>query len=302
MFANFDTVVAALLEQDTTGWEITPVHQGKYNTVYKAAVENQPPVAVKRYAERASAEREFGVLHGLREFGINLAPEPLALYPEHQLVVMGWIEGTTMTQPPATHDEELWHRVMAATGASGEMPYAPYQKLIPSQGKGCFRPADRMDEIDRLLQSLDSQHPLNERLIHLMQRVRENIVPGWNFPVKIGLCRRDPDPHNLIWDGHHLLAVDWEEADWGDMAAEIGLWNAHPAYENVPSSHWVWVRWEFGRLTHDPQLVPRATVYARLGQVWWAVYLTVQLTGRESEFPQQVQLRDRYLKRAEKLF
>lgn len=159
-----------------------------------------------------------------------------------------------------------------------------------------------MDEIDRTLQNLDANHPLYETLIHLMQRVREQVVPTWNLPIKIGLCRRDPDPRNLIWDGHHLLALDWEDADWGDMAAELGLWSAHPAYEEVPSSHWVWIRWEFGRLTHDPTLVPRATVYSRLGQVWWAVHLTAQLADREAEHSERVKLRDRYLKRIKTIF
>ncbi len=302
MSANYEAVVAALLEQEPNEWQISLVHQGEQNTVYQGTAAGQPAVAVKHYAERAKAEREFAVLQGLREFGINLGPEPLALFAENKLSVMGWIDGTVMTHAPAVHDETLWHRFMAAVGASGEIPYGPYQKLIPSQGNGYFSPGDMMDEIDRTLQNLDANHPLYETLIHLMQRVREQVVPTWNLPIKIGLCRRDPDPRNLIWDGHHLLALDWEDADWGDMAAELGLWSAHPAYEEVPSSHWVWIRWEFGRLTHDPTLVPRATVYSRLGQVWWAVHLTAQLADREAEHSERVKLRDRYLKRIKTIF
>ena len=80
------------------------------------------------------------------------------------------------------------------------------------------------------------------------------------------------------------------------MAAEIGLWSSHPDYEEVPPTHWVWARWEFARLTEDDELVPRATTYGKLGQVWWAAYLS-----QESE-AQRLKLRDRYLKRAEKIF
>lgn len=282
MSVNFETLIASPDE-----WQL--IHQGEKNTVYKTS-----DFAIKKYAEAASAEREFGVLQALRDFGINLAPEPLFLSKENAIVVMSWLEGQPMTTVPATDDETMWHRIMATVGASGQMPYGAYQKKVPSMGRGYFQPADMLNEIDQMVQKVGENHTLYEQFQHLMQRVRQHVTPEWSFPVKIGLCHRDHDLHNLIWDGHHLLAVDWENADWGDMAAEVGLWSAHPAYEEVPLSHWVWARWEFARLAHDENLVPRATVYARLGQVWWAVYLTLH--------EKDAKLRDRYFKRAEKFF
>ncbi len=282
MSVNFE----ALLESSAE-WQA--IHQGAHNTVYRSQ-----HYAIKKYAERTSAEREFAVLQGLRDFGINLGPEALFLAPDQPIVIMNWLQGDTLRETPALHDETLWHRLMAAMGASGEMPYGPYQKQIPSQGKGFFQPADMLAALDSLLQNLGENHPDYERLTLLVARVHQQTAPQWDMPAKIGLCRRDHDLHNFLWDGHHLLALDWENADWGDMASDVGLWSAHPAYETIPSSHWVWLRWEFSRLTHDATFTTRSTLYARLAQVWWALHLSADST--------QTALRDRYLQRAQKIF
>jgi hypothetical protein len=203
---------------------------------------------------------------------------------------MDWLDATPLDAPPVPGDSQMWNRLMAAMGASGSMSVMDYSAKVPMRGDGIQNPRDMVNQIEDMI---PGDNPASERLTALLQNIRAQIPPEWTMPTKIGLCRRSYALDDFLWDGFHLLAVDWEHADWGDMAAEVGLLSAHPAYEEVPPSHWVWFRWEFARLTHDDDLVPRATIYARLAQVWWAAKLSE--AGDEK-------LRDRYLNRAEKLF
>jgi hypothetical protein len=281
---TYHAIYPALLENEENHWDLSPLTPRVFKAVDATGKEN--PVAVKKYATSDEASREFNVLHALRDFGMNLGPEPLDQY--QNIVVMSWLDGHPLDAPPAPADESMWHRLMAATGAAGEMRLGPYSRQVPSQGKGFYNPVDMMDAVERELS--DENDPAYEQIHAILERMREQITPQWERPVPVGLCRLDHDLNNLLWDGHHLLATDWDAADWGDVAADIGMWSAHPDYEDVPSTHWVWVRWEFARLVHDQTLVPRATVYSRIAQVWWAAHL------------EPSPRRDRYIKRAEKAF
>jgi hypothetical protein len=290
-----DKPILDVLEQslNTRDWQLKLIHDGT-NRVYCAdpADPQLPVVAVKCYANPNDAQREYAVLSGLRSFGMNLAPEALAHH--ESIVIMTWTQGEALKAPPSPDDTMMWNRMMAAFGASGEVPFMDYTRQIPMMGKGYQNPGDVMDAIDHELSKLDPNADEYEALVSLAWRVRQQTNPRWINLVSIGLCRRNHKLSDLLWDGSHLLTVDWKDADWGDMAAEIGMWNAHPDYESLPPSHWVWVRWEFARLVKDPDLVPRATTYARLMQVWWTVHLTL--------IQADTKLRDRYWKRAEKLF
>ncbi|HLA41796.1 MAG TPA: aminoglycoside phosphotransferase family protein [Aggregatilineales bacterium] len=276
---------------ETGAWTFTPIHHGKNRLFRGDSAHAENPVALKIYADRRNAEREFAVLHALRDSGINLAPEALAL--KDNAVIMTWIEGDSM-QPPAPDDSENWHRMMAAVGASGELHFVDYTAQVPMQGHAFQNPRDVLDAIEQLQTQINAKDSAHERLAELLERMREQVAPDWIESPPIGLCRNRFDLHDLIWNGHHLLAVDWEHADWGDMAAEIGLWSSQPAFESIAAGHWVWFRWEFARLTKDQNLIPRATTYARLAQVWWAARLTLDRADTA--------LRDRYLARAEKIF
>jgi hypothetical protein len=245
-------------------------------------------------ASQESAKREFGALSALREFGINFAPEALSLH--QNALLMTWSEGQPLPRLPDLNDEEMWHRLMAMFGVSGELHLLDYSKHITMKGTGYQNPEDILNEIEAGLDSLDENHSLYETLAGLWETASERIQPRWNFAPQVGLCRRNYGLQDLLWDGHHLLTVDWDAADWGDMAAEVAFWNVHPDYESIPSSHWMWVRWEFAHLTKDNDVVTRATTYAQLGQLWWAVQLT------QADDPHQSALRDRYVARAQKIF
>jgi len=284
MSEPFTALLEAFLPAE---WQLTAITP----RITRADAPDQASVAIKTYPMPASAEREFAVLSALRDFGMNLAPEPLHL--AGQQVIMSWLNAQPIRYLPDLHDQEGWQRMMSALGASDALQLGRYSKTVPMQGRGYMRPGDLIDDLGRKLSQLDSNNPIYGRLAQVLERVRQQVAPDWHTPAPVGLQRCDPATHNLLWDGHHLLAVDWERADWGDLAAEIGLWSAHPDYEQIPSPHWVWVRWEVARLKHEQELVPRATIYARLGLVYWALELATSA---------DTALRDRYIQRAEKAF
>jgi hypothetical protein len=273
-------------------WTLTPFPNQSGSAIYRGSAPGQGEIAVKLYPNASQAQREFAVLKALREFGINLGPEPLALDAERKLVAMSWVEGEILPAPPVADDTDLWHKMMAAVGATGMLPFVQYTSQVPMQGKGIQNPGDFLE---RMQKALNPENPYYERLKTLIEAAVEQVPPTWNHPPKVGLCRGRYELSDFLYDGCcHVLAVDWDEADWGDMAAEVGLWSAHPDYEELPPSHWVWLRWEFARLTHDEDLVPRATVYGKLGQIWWALKL--------AERPEDAKTLERYLARAEKAF
>lgn len=273
-------------------WHLKRLGRG---SVFQGQAPDHELIALKFYDKPAAAQREFGVLASLRDFGINLAPEPYLLNAEaqHPFLIMSWVAGEAFSHAPRLEDETAWHRLMAVLGASGELHLMDYSRTIPMMGWGYQNAGDVVEDCERRLGQLGENHVDYERLAALVERVGERVEPTWNNMIQVGLCRMNHALADFLWDGHHLLAVDWDEADWGDMAAEIGFWCAHPDFEDVPNSHWVWARWEFARLTRDKELPPRATVYTHLAQVWWSLQLTVQ-----GDLPR----RDRYLARAEKIF
>ncbi len=261
--------------------------------------EDDGPFALKRYADAATAEREYAVLRALRDFGVNLGPEALSVQMVEgaPYVLMSWLDAEPLTQLPSPDDDEMWHRLMAVFGAPAEMNYATYTRPVPMRGEGIQQPRDLQRQVARLLPPDD---PQAATILDLLDRALAEL-PAEMPPVPVGLCRRAYTLDTLLWDGHHLLAIDWEAADWSDLAAELGLWSTHPAWQAVPASHWVWVRWEFARLSHaDKGFVPRATLYGRLGWLYWAAQmLAAQATDPQ---PDRAPRMAQYIQRASKLF
>ncbi len=277
------------------GWRIVP--HGAH-VVQAWPPDADSPLALKSYNNPEAAQREYAVLRALRDFGVNLGPEALAIQTEQETpqVLMSWLEAAPLARPPAPDEDALWHRLMAAFGAPGEMSFATYTRPVPMQGHGIQNPADIYRQIERIL---PAEVPESATLRDLLERAMANIPEQWADPVLIGLCRRAYALDKLLWDGYHILAIGWENADWGDLAAELGLWSTHPDWEHVPSTHWVWVRWEFARLSHaDRGFVPRATIYARLGWLYWASKLLAAQSTPPSQ-PETERLA-RYIQRAAK--
>lgn len=269
-----------------------------------------PSLKFTQYRQDADlAQRIFNIMQVLQEFGVNTAARPF--YADSNIdnfpgsvLICEWIMGTALSQPPAVDDEEMWHRIMATLGFQKNLPFGKYANTIPMRGQGIQNPTDLLHWLDVALATFPENQPHYTELAHLVANAHEKIHPTWHTLPKIGISRLDPAYEHLIWDGHHLRVTGWSDADWADVAFDIAQMAADPAYEDLPLSHWVWFRWEYARLSHDEGTVARATTYTQILTLYWAIKLTYQISQNTDEKTQKQlrKQRDRYLKKAQKLF
>jgi hypothetical protein len=303
-------------------WNLSLARSGEHSTLYRAHPADPdefPALAIKLYHryDRPRASREYAVLAALYDFGVSLAPRPFYVNErpaqlDDPVLVCEWLPGKPLKAAPPVNDEEMWHRLMTMMGVPKHLPFAQYASAIPLMGTGAQTPGDVLATFDAALAQLGPDHPLYETLAGLVSTARARVAPDWNTPPKIGLSRFDLDPHHFIWDGRHLRAVGFENTDWADVAFDIGHLCAHPLYEETPPNHWVWLRWEYARLTHDDSLTARATTYTHLLWIEWAIKLTLQREQINAEHiaddaaaaqSQRITAqRDRYLERARRAF
>lgn len=277
--------------QGEAGWKLTQITAS--STIYRA----DPPDAVPTLAVKyhPTARREFTILQAFDDLGVHMAPKPF--YADDQVLITEWLHGEKLHHPPSIADEEMWHRIMALLGIPNNLPFAKYASTIPMTGSAPHSPGDVIKNIETALAQVNQDDPLYETLAVIVERIRERVAPNWQTPPHISLNHLDPQPHHFIWDGHHLRLVGWHQTDWADTAFAVGQLCAHPAYEEVSSSHWVWYRWEMARLTQNDHLTAQATTYTNLLQVYWAIRLTAH-----PDLVNDSRKRDRYLKRAQRVY
>lgn len=296
-------------------WEIFTVNSSADRSIYQLEPHDRekfPSLAVKVYdgGNATPPQREFQILTALYNFGVIIAPRPFyfeekAIALDCPVLITEWARGESLQQVPSVEDEEMWHRIMAMLGIPNNLPFAKYASEIPMMGRGPQSPKDVFNLIENTLKTLDENHPQFEQLSVVFENAQQSIADEWNSPPNITLNHLDPAVHHFVYDGHHLRIIGFDKADWADTAFAVGQLCAHPDFEEVSSNHWVWYRWELARLTKDETLTARATTYANLLQVYWAIKLTVDGEHIETETKNSKRLlaqRDRYLKRATRLF
>ncbi|MBI5930499.1 MAG: hypothetical protein HY862_14420 [Chloroflexi bacterium] len=296
------------------GWTIAPAHRTTHSTVYRADPTDPaqfPVLSIKLYHrhDRPRATREQAVMGALQDFGVGIGPRPFyaSETPEglnDPVLIAEWIHGTPLKNPPLIDDEEMWHRIMTALGIIKHLQFALCANSIPMMGSGAQQPSDALATLNTELATLSPNHRFYENLSGLVDRAHTTISPEWAKLPRIGLNRFDLEMNHFIWDGHHLRTLGFENTDWADTAYDIGQFCAHPLYEEVPPSHWVWFRWEFARLFHEEEIVFRSTTYTQIAYLMWAIRLTKK-ADEITDPAQQNRLfaqRDRYLKKAQKAF
>lgn len=318
---DIDSLLRAISEYREDGthvldnWKTLEVDSSPIRNIYQLEPQDKehfPSIAAKVYhnGNAAPAERDFQVLSSLYDFGVIIAPRPFyfsekATYLDCPVLITEWARGEPLQQAPRPDDEDMWHRIMAMLGVPNNLPFAKYASTIPMKGTGPQSPKDVFDLIHQQLSQLDPNHSDFATLTAFFEQAQQEIAPEWNTPPKITLNHLDPAVHHFIYDGHHLRIVGFDKADWADTAFAVGQLCAHPDFEEVPSSHWVWYRWELARLTKDETLTARATTYTHLLQVYWAIKLTVETESLPQDTKERKRLlaqRDQYLKRASRLF
>ncbi|NDJ84447.1 MAG: phosphotransferase [Chloroflexi bacterium] len=295
-------------------WTLTTISAGEKRTILSAMPDDPavlPVVAIKlrHGGDSGDVSREYAVLSALWDFGLRIAPRPFYASEtppalDAPILISEWIPGAPLGQPPAVNEEDRWHRIMALLGVANNLPFAKYANTIPLKGSGAQAPSDIIAGLKAELRTLSTAHPAYEALTGLTTRVEVQVAPQWNMAPPFTLNHLDPQPHHFIWDGHHLRLVGWDQADWTDTAYAVGQLCAHPAYEEVPGSHWVWYRWELARLTKDEYLIPRATTYTNLLRAWWAVKLHIEAAHIEDakRHKRLAAQAERYRKAAERAF
>jgi hypothetical protein len=262
-------------------WTVERISHTPQRTIYRATpsdLSSFPKLAIKLYHKYKlpPAGREHNVLQALQDLGVSIGPRPF--YADDKpdelpvpVLVAEWIDGQPLRRPPNLNDEGMWHRIMSLTGIVQDLPLMKLSSKIPMLGQGAQSAADMFRMIQNALEKLGETHPLYQNLQALFEQAQNKISDDWNMPAKVALSRLSVEPHHFIWDGHHLRGVGWDKIDWTDTAYGVAFLSAHPAYEELPSSHWVWFRWEYARLTNDETLIARATVYTHLLWLFWAI-------------------------------
>ncbi len=287
-----------------TDWMVKTAYRADGSTILRLDphdITRLPSLAIKVRAT-PDLRHEYAVLAALYDFGFHIAPRPF--YVDETLLISEWVHGDPLQQPPAPDDDNKWHRMMAVMGVPNSLPFAQYASRIPMRGTAPHAPADMFQLIEAQLSQLDANSAVYPQLADLVERMKAQVAPQWNTIPPTTLNHLDPRLHHFIWEGFHIRLVSWQNADWCDSAYAVGQLGAHPAYEEVPPSHWVWYRWELARLTKDETLIPRATTYTNLMLVYWAVRLTrmAASTTTDKAIQQLIQQRDRYFKRAKRGF
>lgn len=294
-------------------WFATCIVKNDRRTIYRLdpmASDKLPTLKVKIYHDDPPlALRAFQVKEALLDFGISIGPRPfycddMVKSINGGLLICEWIHGDALANPPSVEDEENWHRIMAVMGVLKNLAFGKYAAMVPMQGRGPQKPQDVFDLLDHTLALLNEDHSDYEGLSQLVANAKSTVMPDWVAMPKIALSRLDTDIQHFIWDGHHMRGISWHTSDWADVAYDVGQLASAPAYEEIPASHWVWFRWEYGRLTHDEGMVARSTTYTHLLMLYWAIQLTVDLaaTSEEKHAKRLISQRDRYLKKAQKAF
>lgn len=288
-------------------WRISMVYEGRHARVFRtdpANAERFPSLALKIFKTSEQAKLTYTILDALLDFGVGIGPRPF--YHDEQWLVTEWIHGDILQSPPLPGDDDKWHRVMAVLGVPWSLPFAKYAALIPMRGTGPQAPRDVFHLIDAQLGFLDENDAHYEALARLVERMKDQVTPEWNGPSQITLNHLDPRLHHFVWDGYHMRLVGWQGTDWADKAYAVGQLSAHPQYELLPSSHWVWYRWELSRLNKDQTLKARATTYGNMMQAYWAVRLSLEIASKQQEkepvSDKLLAQRERYLKRAQNRF
>lgn len=306
---DFDVLRTLLDGSDIDGWSATTIVDNERRLVLRLDPDDRaafPQLKIKVFRDNpADALRTHTILRALHEdLNVSIAARPFYVDEDAGILICEWIPGAPLTMPPSPDEEEMWHRIMAVMGVPKNLPFGKFASQISMRGTGVQQPEDVLRLIDTALSEVDESHGDYKTLAALANQAHEKCTPRWNAMTQVALSRMDPDITHFIWDGNHLRETGFSAADWADVAYDVAQMAAHPAYEDLPGSHWVWFRWEYARLTHDEGSVARATTYTNLLYVYWAIRLTAMALHEDNEKVQRKLLkqRDRYIKKAQRAF
>lgn len=262
------------------GWQVTPIHGGANNLLYRVSHESEPGAYAVKFTmndPRRRAEREYRALSVLDTLGLDLAPHPV-LFDETAyslpLIVETWVEGEVIADPPDS----------AAAWAQLIDYYVNIHNVTCAQvcaaGMALEKPilyAESAEACKELIRQKITRLPLNaqpESLRRLYARFDARRLPHWDAPP-LALARNDPNPRNFIRRGGQAWAsVDWEYSGITDPAFDFADMLTHPQYIDVSSGQQARLIDEYvARMdksgSTDTGRAARIRAYQLTMTVWW---------------------------------
>lgn len=279
-------------------WQIERIEQGMNNRLFRVQGEGgEYAVKFTIRDRRDRAGREWWAMHGLQAAGLAVAPQPVLLVRHRHaqpVVVQSWLAGDVDGQLPAADGD--WQQIIdhlrlvhsVCPGALcqrlhghrwGRTILASVHTLTWSRLWPDLRPvvlhltnsADAMAQIRWQLAQIPAV--AQPRLVQeLAARAARITFPTWP-PVRLTLCRADPNIRNFIRRPGGWASVDWEYSGWGDPAFEIADLLTHAAHLDIGDERRQWCIDRYCAQSPDPGCAERIAVYCTLMLVWWCVRL-----------------------------
>lgn len=214
-----------------------------------------------------SIDREAEHINSLRAAASGAAPAVVGYLPEHQALVVEWVEGRTLTAPDL-HDEsmlvrvgEVCRRLHSGARFDGDFDMFAIQRryLAIVQERGFRLPErylDLMPHVDRIAVALAVR--------------RGPTVP----------CNNDLLAANFIDDGERLWVIDYEYGGNNDPCFELGnIWSESnlslDRLELMVDSY-------FG--AHLPHQVARARLLGLMARYGWTLWASIQAAQSTIDF------------------
>ncbi len=218
-------------------------------------------------SDELAIDREAEYNNSMRAAESGAAPEVLAYRPDHQALVVAWLNGTTLTSQHL-HDER---NVIRAAAVCRQLHSGPrfvgdfdmfavqrrYLAIVQDRGfRLPPRYLDLLPEVDRIADALAVR--------------AEPTVP----------CNNDLLAANFIDDGDRLWVIDYEYAGNNDPCFELGnIWSE----SNLPLDHLqLLVDSYYGE--HLRHKVARARLLGLMSKYGWTLWASIQSVVSPIEF------------------
>ena len=212
-------------------------------------------------------DRENEYLNSVAAASAGAAPGVVEYQPGAGILVVEWIDGTTLTEADVRDAANLPRIAQACrmlhAGPDFAQPFdmfqiqARYLTLVRERG---YRLPARYEEFG----------PQVARMQAVIRRSRESLVP----------CNNDLLAANLVDDGERIWIIDYEYSGMNEASFEIGnIWSESTLPPDLLD---VLVEAYWGQATHA--LIARARLWALISKYGWMLWASIQQATSPIEF------------------
>lgn len=210
------------------------------NSVVSAVKWMGATVAVKEYGPRPDTwtrmEREWRALELLAGLGTELAPDPLGISRNQEVVIQSWIEGEA---PPAQANPTV---LLSLLTNLKQVAGTPESASIQSAADAIERPADLLEQTILRCESLVESPVVREPAQALLSGCLSAVSPEYNEPWASTLSPSDFGPHNMLISQGGPRIIDLEFFGWDDPHKLVADTLLHPLVVWTSDTRDVFVR------------------------------------------------------------